>query len=198
MIDDKLFLQLIELTDKLFLQLIELTAAVLGFAYVFLIATNRSIGWFFGIASGSLYAYFFYRAETWGLFSQQIAYVILGFYGLMTWSSKKESLPIRFIGKTIAYWILGGILAGLVFNAIVTGSWGFRNLLDAQFFIFSLIATWLTTRKIIENWHIWIVVNVIGTIWFVYEHWWSTSALYLAYLILAINGLHKWKKEIYA
>ena len=46
MIDDKLFLQLIELTDKLFLQLIELTAAVLGFAYVFLIATNRSIGWF--------------------------------------------------------------------------------------------------------------------------------------------------------
>ena len=67
-----------------------------------------------------------------------------------------------------------------------------------SFFVFSLLATLLTTRKILENWHIWIVVNIVGTIWFAYEHWLSTSVLYLAYLFLAINGLKKWKKTRFA
>jgi nicotinamide mononucleotide transporter len=190
--------------------LIELLAAVLGFVYVYLIATNRSSGWIFGIASASFYAVFFYRVHTWGLFSQQITYIILGFYGLFNWS-KSDELPIRTLGKSIWLWILGSLMLGLMFFIVqwftkddVHGHFSFtslpnwRSFLDAQFFVFSLTATWLTTRKILENWHIWIVVNVVGTIWFAYEHWWSSSVLYLAYLFLAINGLKKWKKALSA
>jgi nicotinamide mononucleotide transporter len=192
--------------------ILESIASLLGFVYVFLIAKQRSSGWLFGILSSVFFALFFYRMHTWGLFSQQIAYILLGFYGLATWSAKKEDLPIRSLGKSIWIWILGSMFSGFFFFVLVqwftkdavNGHFSFinlpnwRSILDAQFFIFSLIATWLTTRKILENWHIWIVVNVVGTIWFAYEHWWSTSALYLAYLILAINGLRKWKKELYA
>jgi nicotinamide mononucleotide transporter len=192
--------------------IIELLAAVLGFVYVYLIATHKSSGWIFGIASASFYALFFYRMHTWGLFSQQIAYIILGFYGLFTWSDQKESLPITTIGRKIGFWIVAGFALGLAFYFLVsptfwlyhsktsTGSLGaiFRDLLDAQFFVFSLLATWLTTRKILENWQIWIVVNIVGTIWFAYEHWWSSSVLYMAYLFLAINGLKKWKKQLSA
>ena len=190
--------------------IIELLAAVLGFVYVYLIATHKSSGWIFGIASASFYALFFYRVHIWGLFSQQIAYIILGFYGLFTWSDQKESLPITSIGKKMSFWIITGFALGLAFYLLIsptfwlynsktaTGSLGaiFRDLLDAQFFVFSLLATWLTTRKILENWHIWIVVNIVGSIWFAYEHWWSSSVLYLAYLFLAINGLKKWKKAL--
>jgi nicotinamide mononucleotide transporter len=142
--------------------------------------------------------------STLGLFSQQVAYIILGFYGLISWSAKKTHLPIRSIGFSVWKWVLLSVILGLIFatliklvgasknnSVIVPDS---REILDAQFFVFSLVATWLTTRKILENWHIWIVVNIVGTIWFAYEHWWSTSALYLAYLFLAINGLKKWKK----
>jgi len=192
--------------------IIELLAAVLGFVYVYLIATHKSSGWIFGIASASFYALFFYRMHTWGLFSQNIAYIILGFYGLFTWSDQKESLSINTIGRKIGFWIVAGLVLGLAFYFLVsptfwlyhsktsTGSLGaiFRDLLDAQFFVFSLLATWLTTRKILENWQIWIVVNIVGTIWFAYEHWWSSSVLYMAYLFLAINGLKKWKKQLSA
>lgn len=186
--------------------LLELVASILGFIYVFLIATQRSSGWIFGIVSAFFFAVFFYRVQTWGLFSQQIAYIILGFYGLFTWSAKKVDLPIRSIGLSVWRWILTSLVLGLIFafgiklvgasknnSVIVPNS---REILDAQFFIYSLLATWLTTRKILENWHIWIVVNVVGTIWFAYEHWWYTAALYLAYLVLAINGLRKWKKAL--
>lgn len=186
--------------------LLELVASILGFIYVFLIATQRSSGWIFGIVSALFFAVFFYRVQTWGLFSQQIAYIILGFYGLFTWSAKKVDLPIRSIGLSVWRWILASLVLGLIFafgiklvgasknnSVIVPNS---REILDAQFFIYSLLATWLTTRKILENWHIWIVVNVVGTIWFAYEHWWYTAALYLAYLVLAINGLRKWKKAL--
>ncbi len=141
--------------------LIELLAAVLGFVYVYLIATNRSSGWIFGIASASFYAVFFYRVHTWGLFSQQITYIILGFYGLFTWSAKNEDMPIRSIGFSVWRWILISLILGLIFalviklvgasknnSVIVPNS---REILDAQFFIYSLLATWLTTRKILEN-----------------------------------------------
>ena len=192
--------------------MLELVAAILGFVYVYLIATHKPSGWIFGIASASFYALFFYRMNTWGLFSQQIAYIILGFYGLFTWSDQKETLPITSIGKSIWNWLFWFLLSGFFFFGLLqwfgsaTPRWQFsfdllknwRFILDAQFFVFSLLATWLTTRKILENWHIWIVVNIVGTIWFAYEHWWSTSALYLAYLFLAINGLKKWKKTRFA
>jgi nicotinamide mononucleotide transporter len=188
--------------------LLELSAAILGFFYVYLIATEKSVGWIFGIASAILYAMFFYRMDTWGLFSQQIAYVVLGFYGLATWSAKKETLPVQTIGKTIWKWVLISFLFGLGFvflmklvgasknnsSIVATG----RELLDAQFFVFSLLATWLTTRKVLENWLVWIVVNIVGVIWFSTEHWWSTAILYFAYLLLAINGFRKWKKQLSA
>lgn len=188
--------------------LVEAVAAILGFIYVYFIATERSIGWLFGIMSAFFYAIFFYSMSTLGLFSQQVAYIILGFYGLISWSAKKNPLPIRSIGFSVWKWVLLSVILGLIFatliklvgasknnSVIVPDS---REILDAQFFVFSLLATWLTTRKILENWHIWIVVNIVGTIWFAYEHWWSTSVLYLAYLFLAINGLKKWKKIRFA
>ena len=185
---------------------IELLAALLGFFYVYLIATEKASGWFFGIASAFFYAIFFWRSETWGLFSQQIAYIILGIYGLFTWSDRKEELPIRSLGQKIWIWIFCGLLGGIIFLSLTSFFSSerfsfqvlptFTEFIDAQFFVFSLIATWLTTRKILENWLIWIVVNSVGIIWFVAEQWWSTAVLYLAYLVLAINGLRKWKKAI--
>lgn len=194
------------LLPDFFVPILELIAAVLGFLYVYLIATEKPSGWIFGIASAFFYAIFFQHSQTWGLFSQQIAYIILGFYGLFTWSDKKEQLPIHSIGKNTLIWVFCGLIGGLIFlflTSITTTdhSWthfnpSFTEFLDAQFFVFSLIATWLTTRKVLENWHIWIVVNGVGIIWFISEHWWSTAVLYLAYLVLAINGLRKWKKAL--
>lgn len=194
-----------------YIALLEFVAAILGFIYVYLIATEKSVGWIFGIASAFFYALFFYNMHTWGLFSQQIAYIILGFYGLATWSGQKKTLPIRSIGKSIWPLVLLTFLIGLLFLYIVLFFelgvnwkfsiyllWYYREALDAQFFVFSLLATWLTTRKILENWQVWIVVNIVGIIWFACEHWWSTSALYLAYLLLAVNGFRKWKKQLSA
>jgi len=191
--------------------LLEIAAAILGFVYVYLIATEKSIGWLFGIASAFLYAIFFYQMDTWGLFSQQIAYIVLGFYGLATWSDQKETLPVQSIGKSIWTWVLLSFLTGMVFLFVVLlfelgfkmtfstnllMSW--REALDAQFFVFSILATLLTTRKVLENWLVWIVVNIVGVIWFCAEHWWSTAILYFAYLLLAINGFRKWKKALSA
>lgn len=186
--------------------LLELVAAILGFIYVYLIATEKSVGWIFGIISAFFYALFFYNMHTWGLFSQQIAYIILGFYGLFIWSDQKEALPVRSIGKSIWIWVLVSFLFGLGFIFLMKLLGASKNdslivptkreLLDAQFFMFSLLATWLTTRKVLENWLVWIVVNIVGVIWFSAEHWWSTAILYFAYLLLAFNGFRKWKRAL--
>lgn len=190
-----------------YIAFLEITAAILGFIYVYFIATERSIGWIFGILSAFFYAIFFHMMSTVGLFSQQVAYIILGFYGLATWSGKKKTLPIRSIGFSVWKWILLSVLLGFIFATVIKLAGASKNnsvivpnsreILDAQFFIFSLLATWLTTRKILENWHIWIVVNIVGIIWFSFEQWWSTAVLYLAYLLLAVNGYRKWKKQLY-
>lgn len=190
--------------------ILEFIAALLGFIYVLFIAKEKSSGWIFGILSATFYAFFFYRTQTWGLFSQQISYIILGFYGLITWSKSQKELPVHVLGKAIWKWVILSVIVGFFFLEFVMyfkykipepSIWipyAKVEMLDAQFFVFSLLATWLTTKKVLENWYIWIVINITGTIWFAMEHWWYSSFLYFGYLILAFNGLRKWKKALSA
>jgi nicotinamide mononucleotide transporter len=66
--------------------------------------------------------------------------------------------------------------------------------LDASLAIASLIAQWLLSKKILENWIIWILVDIfsIGMYW--YKELYITSGLYMIFLILATSGLISWYK----
>jgi nicotinamide mononucleotide transporter len=59
----------------------------------------------------------------------------------------------------------------------------------------SIVATWMLARKIIEHWMVWIVVDLVSLLLFLYKCLYPTSILYGIYTIVAVWGYIEWKKD---
>jgi len=68
--------------------------------------------------------------------------------------------------------------------------------LDATLSVFSLIAQWMMTRKILENWALWIILDVVYVWMFVVlKSLHFTAFQYAVFLLLAVLGLRDWKRS---
>jgi nicotinamide mononucleotide transporter len=60
----------------------------------------------------------------------------------------------------------------------------------------SVIAQWLLGRKYLENWLVWIVVNVVSVSLFAYKGLWLTTLLYGIFVVLSVMGWCAWRRLI--
>jgi nicotinamide mononucleotide transporter len=51
-------------------------------------------------------------------------------------------------------------------------------------------------RKYIENWPLWMVVNVVGIALFAYKGLWLTVGLYGVFLVMAAVGWRAWRAQL--
>jgi nicotinamide mononucleotide transporter len=65
--------------------------------------------------------------------------------------------------------------------------------LDSLLTTTSLIAQWMMTRKFLENWLIWIALDVAYVPMFIYRELYPTAVLYSVFLVLAVKGYHDWR-----
>jgi nicotinamide mononucleotide transporter len=68
--------------------------------------------------------------------------------------------------------------------------------IDASTTTISLIAQWMMARKYIENWLVWIFVDLLYVGVYLYKGVYLTSFLYFIFLFLATLGYLKWKKTL--
>ena len=59
----------------------------------------------------------------------------------------------------------------------------------------SLIAQWMMTRKLLENWLLWIAVDVVYIGLFINRGLTLTAVLYAIFLILATIGFVQWRRS---
>ena len=57
----------------------------------------------------------------------------------------------------------------------------------------SIVGMWMLARKYLEQWLVWIVVDVVSSVLYIYKELYFTSALYALYTIIAIFGYFKWR-----
>ena len=96
-----------------------------------------------------------------------------------------------------------GVICGVLGSIIVIA---FQKLftdnpnpyVDSSLFVWSLVAQWMTARKWIENWLLWIVINTISVPLYVIRGLGPTAALYVALWILAVLGYRQWRKTLVA
>jgi nicotinamide mononucleotide transporter PnuC len=67
---------------------------------------------------------------------------------------------------------------------------------DSSLFVWSLVAQWMTARKWIENWVLWVVINTISVPLYVVRGLLPTALLYVGLWILAILGYRQWRKTL--
>jgi nicotinamide mononucleotide transporter len=61
---------------------------------------------------------------------------------------------------------------------------------------FSLVAQWMATRKWLENWLLWIVLNVANVAICISQGLYPMSALYAFFLVLAVFGFREWSRSM--
>jgi nicotinamide mononucleotide transporter len=54
------------------------------------------------------------------------------------------------------------------------------------------------TRKILENWLLWIVADIVYVPMYIYKALYVTAGLYAVFLVLAIMGFVQWRRSYLA
>lgn len=178
--------------------LLEIVAVIFGIIYVILAAKNNISCWIFGII-GSLLSIvlFVIYAKLYAEAVLYIFYVLAGIYGWITWRNQKNETEVyqRNIKTHLLIFVVGIVLSLLLY---CTMTYLFddaeKPFIDSFTTIFSFIATYLTTKKWIENWVYWIVIDAVTTYLYFSRGLEIYSLLMLIYSVIAVYGYFQWKK----
>lgn len=181
-------------------QILESLGAFIGFFYLYYQYKANPKLWIFGMFMSILYIIVFFHAKVYFWAAINVYYLIIQLYSIFNWKKIKstDDTPSdlkRFPIKKI--WILVIITAVLSFILSIVAI----KYLDSEIPIpeaistaMSVVAMYLLSKKYIEHWLIWIVVDVFYMIYNGVLELYPTMVLYIVYTIVAILGFFKWKQ----
>lgn len=184
---------------------IEIIGIVLSLIYLYFEIKAKVLMWFFGIVSSAIMGIVFFQSGFYADMGLMFYYVIISIYGWIHWhkGSNEKQLPIGRITKKQTLWallLLGvGYIVLLQILLYIPGIIGLKDstfpYVDALTVAASMVATWMLSQKILEQWHVWIVVNLVSSIMFAMKGLNYTTFLYLIYLIGSFWGYIDWMKS---
>jgi nicotinamide mononucleotide transporter len=179
---------------------IEWTAVVLALGYVLLAIRQNPWCWSFAIASSALYTVVFARG---GLLMQamlQVFYIAMALYGWRAWRGTATVAPLA-IGRMPLRWhalAITTIAAVAALHAVLLGDPALGRLVpyaDSCIAWGSVFATLLETRKILENWLYWVVLDAAAAVLYASQGLLATAVLFVLYSALAIRGYVRWHSD---
>jgi nicotinamide mononucleotide transporter len=181
-------------------QWIEWVAAIAGAVSVYLSARQKILSWPTAIVNVSLYTFIFYKSGLYSDMGLQVVYLVLSIYGWYQWlHGGAQRTPLRVSRASLRAWLIAGSVA-LVFwlgLARYTSTLSGVSLpyLDSALTTLSLVAQWMMTRKILENWVLWIIADIAYVPMYIYKNLYVTAGLYAVFLVLAIMGFVQWRRS---
>ena len=181
---------------------IDLGALISGVFYVVLAARENIWCWLFGLVNVTLFFFITFNATFYSDAGLQVVYFGLTLYGWHQWVSgkNKEKPPLQITKTSLQLWAkLIPITALFVlilypfldhFTDTDVAFW------DALTTALSLTATWMTARKKLENWLVWIMVDPIYVVLLYYKGYPLSSLLFGIYTVIAVVGYFKWKQNL--
>lgn len=180
------------------LNLTEVLGFITGAICVWLTVKQNIWNWPIGIASNLFFIVLFFEAKLYADMTLQVVYIVLGGLGWYWWlrgGANRTMLLVSRLGPLTA------IILGAITIAATTGITFFLQsindsapFLDALTTVLSLVAQYMLTRKLLENWYIWISVDIIYIGLYANKGLYLTSFLYALFLVMCIAGLMQWRK----
>lgn len=179
----------------------EAVAVVFGFAYVVFVIRQSVWCWPAGLVSAGLYILVFFNARLYGQVALQGVYAALMVYGWHQWLHGGERGGRLAVSRTPLRWRVvlaaAGIALTLAFGLLLKRQTdAVLPFWDAGTVSFSLAAQLMTTRKWIESWLVWIALNAVYVGMYASQRLYPTTALFAAFLVLAVLGLIEWRKSL--
>lgn len=187
------------------LRILDILGFVCGLAYLYFEYKASIYLWVASIIMPAVDMFLYYEAGLYADFGMAIYYCLAAVYGYVMWKfprKNKEGLQVeqpvtRFPKRHILpvavclaavwlfiYWILTAFT-----NSSVPVTDSFTT-------AFSIIALWALARKYAEQWLMWLVVDTVCTLLYIYKGIPFKAAIYAFYTIVAVFGYRKWLKLV--
>mgnify|MGYP003308339050 CR=1 FL=1 len=173
-----------------------------------------------GTALGLIYLWLEYKANIWlwvvgaimpvvhgvlyltnGIYADaamQLYYVAAGVYGLVVWKRQPKKSEDGKIRHTPKEWVLPLVSVYAVLHVAIYFILDYIgstvSFLDSMSTAMCIVAMWMLSRKLVEQWLVWLVVDMISVGLYFYKDMPITAGLYTIYCILAIAGYLRWRR----
>ena len=178
----------------------EILAVVFGIAYVLLAAKESLWTWLFAFLSTIIYTVIFWEGALLSSSLLNFYYMGMAVYGFLLWRSGGEQGEELAVSQWSVKKHMMIILSGILFTLILgTLSDKFTEAnypyIDTFVMVFSVIATWMLAKKVLENWFYWMVVDSVAIVLYWKSGYLATIILFMLYVILALYAYVSWKKS---
>jgi nicotinamide mononucleotide transporter len=181
---------------------LESIAALFGVVSVYLSVRQNIWSWPTAIVNVGLYTLVFHGSRLYADMGLQVVYIVISFYGWYQWLYGGKNRTELEVSRTRRR--LGILLVGIgAASALVLGTALHRTTnaalpyLDSATTSASLVAQWMMTKKLLENWVVWVAVDVVYIGMFIYKSLYVTALLYLVFLVLSVMGYRQWKATLH-
>ncbi|NDJ58408.1 nicotinamide riboside transporter PnuC [Enterobacteriaceae bacterium 4M9] len=204
---------------------IEAVGTVAGLLCIWLASLEKIVNYAFGLVNVTLFAIIFFQIQLYASLLLQLFFFIANLYGWYAWSRQSSSqqalLHIRWLARKKALaWLAACAVAIALMSVWIDPVFAFLTRIavnvmhalgmnvampalqpdafpfwDASMMVLSIVAMILMTRKYVENWLLWTVVNVISVVIFALQGVWAMALEYLILTFIAVNGSRMWMKS---
>ena len=183
------------------MQLVEWVAAILSAVSVYLSARENIWSWPLAIVSVTMYGFVFIGAGLYSDAGLQVFFGAISIYGWYEWlHGGPRHGKLRVSRATARAWLIAAVFGAafwFTLGSITSRLQGVSlPFLDAGLTTVSVIAQIMMTRKILENWILWIAVDVVYVPVYAYKNLYPTAVLYAVFLVLAVMGFVQWKRSL--
>ena len=186
---------------------VELIGTLFGLISVYFASRANILTWGAGIVNEVFLFILFFQVQLYADMFLQIYFFVVTLYGWYNWNSKTTKNKISeisfrnkiFLVVTI---LIGTLISGFLFTNIhsylpeyfkIQAAYPFT---DSFIMVSSIVATILLAKKRIENWYLWLTIDLICVILYFKKGVYFLSLEYFVFLGLASYGLYHWRKQL--
>ncbi len=183
------------------MSVLEIFGVATGAICVLLAARENILTWPIGIANNVAFFVMFWRNALYADATLQIFYIVISVYGWWRWShsdtgsgqlavrnTTRRTALLLAIVTPIAWLGIYQLLRHYTDSTVPVG--------DSLATVLSLAAQYMAGRKLLENWFVWIVVDVVSIALFGYKHLYLTAGLYAAFIVMCVMGYRVWQRHM--
>jgi len=177
---------------------IEVAGTLLSVAAVLLTIRRTAWCWPVWMAATVLYLWVFADAKLYSDTLLQVFFLAMQCVGWRRWGREGAEAPVTRLTPAVRVaWLAGTLTAsaawGCAMDRFTDAALPYPDALVAMG---SVAAQWLQTRKRIESWVGWILVDIVATGVYAAKGLHPTTELYVGFTVLAVVGWRDWHREL--
>jgi nicotinamide mononucleotide transporter len=180
---------------------VEVVAVVFGLIYILLAAKENVWCWPAGFIGTGTSIYLFWDGSLYMESALNVYYLLMAIFGWWQWqygSKTNSKLAIRSLDlkEHLTILVLISVLTLISGYLLSTNTDAALPYLDSFTTWSAVITTWMVTRKILENWLYWIVINSAAIYLYIERDFLLYALLFGLYVVIAIFGYRQWLNNI--